>query len=197
MSSNEKKFCNPSGGKVRIALLSGHITIIDGDWAPLHKRFWPEAFAKGCISEEMYENISKMDSPNERPNVLKVIDAIKGMVEGGDAENFTSDGVPNANILSTVCGFDVSQEMRDNAWAAYQKDHGGVTDPNVDNTPNVVDVIAAIGRLVDGGNEEDFIASGSPNATILSKMCGFDVSSTMRDEAWDAYQAEHENDGGD
>lgn len=45
-------------------------------------------------------------------------------------------------------------------------------------------IIAAIEAL----KPEDFTANGSPNAKVLSDLCGFPVSASERDELWSGLQ---------
>lgn len=194
-SQDTKKFCSPSGAQIRIALTSGHITIIGKEWTEVHKRFWPQALAKGCISEDMYDQVKNLDKPDKVvPDVTKVIDAIDIIVKEGDVEKFDGDK-PNAVVLSAMVGFEVNEEMLNNAWDTYKTNNkvepppseGGEGDGEQDFDINRV--IKCIGKLVDGGNEEDFTSDGKPNATILTKMCGFEVSADARDQAWESYQA--------
>lgn len=50
-------------------------------------------------------------------------------------------------------------------------------------------VIAAIGTM-DLTNEENTIGNGSPDAFLLTEIVGFNVSASLRNEAWVAFEKE-------
>lgn len=60
-----------------------------------------------------------------KPNIETVVEAIKQLSDGNNKEDFTDDGKPNANILSKICGFEVSASMRDKAFKVYQTQNLG------------------------------------------------------------------------
>lgn len=67
-----KKFKTPNGqSPVRVALLSGHVTIIPNDkFVSLPEFFWAESYAAGAISEDMTE--SKTVEEVNREEIEKV-----------------------------------------------------------------------------------------------------------------------------
>jgi hypothetical protein len=68
---------------------------------------------------------TKKKEPAKSVAMAAIVDAIRKLDDGENKEDFTDDGKPNANILSKICGFDVSAEMRDEAWELYNSENTG------------------------------------------------------------------------
>lgn len=125
-----KRFKSTSGNQVRIALLNGHVALIGSDWTDLHQRFWNDAYANGCISEDMIKNTSTKDVDPKVLNTLnnialqknEVADAIRKLVKENVLDSFDSNGKPKATQLTSMVGFRVTNPMRDEVWYKVQQE---------------------------------------------------------------------------
>lgn len=125
-----KNFKSTGGKTVRIALLDGHVTLVEPSWTSIHKRFWNSAYASGCISEDMVKNTSTADID---PRVIstmnnialqknEVADAIRKLVRDNSLEAFDSRGKPKAVVLTEMVGFRVTNAVRDEVWYRVQQE---------------------------------------------------------------------------
>lgn len=122
-------FRSPTSKPVRLALESGHITIVGEDWRPLPSVFHSLAYSKGCISNDMQKNhILESESKTvERikeveDQKFKVKNAIQEAIDKNDAEFFTSKGKPDSRKLTSVVGFSVTNALRDEVWSKMEED---------------------------------------------------------------------------
>lgn len=99
---------------VRIALMSGHVTIIGKEWKPIHKRFWSEAYRHGCISEDMMfgSNMvveeAKVSAQENKRSIIKA--AMKKILRDADPKKLKKDGKPNAIAVGKLTGFMVTTQ---------------------------------------------------------------------------------------
>lgn len=127
-----KKFKSASGEDVRIALLDGHVTIIGAEWRPLHERYHKEAYANGCVSEDMFKNKVADRIPTKVAEQVeasisfdeKILAAIDELVTENRLDAFNKSGQPDARILTDMVGERVMTAKRDQLWYKYQKDNG-------------------------------------------------------------------------
>lgn len=109
---------------IRIALTSGHVTVIDKDWIDLHEMFWSEAYARGCMSEDMLGTappIPQIIPPTkEAPQSLSETDrndliemAMKEVIGRGNPEDLTAQGKIRTNRLLEILGFEPTSDERD------------------------------------------------------------------------------------
>lgn len=106
-------------GSIRLATTSGHITWLTEEWRDLPEVFHAEAWASGCISEDMAQVLQG----EEKPRGDKVKAAISQMVKEGpvnDKNYWTEAGVPQLKKLREIAGFEVTASERDQAWAEHQ-----------------------------------------------------------------------------
>lgn len=69
---NKKKFKAPNGEPdIRIALLSGHITIIKQEYVNLPEIFWTEAYSAGALSEDMTDSKTFDQAVKEKAKEVK------------------------------------------------------------------------------------------------------------------------------
>lgn len=125
-----KKFKSIASKPVRIALLDGHVAWVTEEWVDLHPRFHSEAYAAGCVSQDMYRNaqLSETDAriANTMQNVAlqkrEVEDAIRKLVEENDLESFDNkNGKPKSTVLTEMVGFRVTNAIRDEVWYYVQE----------------------------------------------------------------------------
>lgn len=129
-------------GEIRVAAQPGYVQTVTEEWAELHERFHKEAYAAGCISEDMLEILSTataqvgatataaLKSEGDQEKVLqgdsarleKVKAAIKKMLDSDEPKNFTSAGLPDLRVLRAVADFEVSGDERDEAWKQVQEE---------------------------------------------------------------------------
>jgi len=118
------KFRSRNKKPTRIASTTGHVVLVDQEWIDVPEHMEGDAYAAGCISEEMYDTIKNLDAPEgNKVNILElgermgtVKNAINEMIED-DGDNFTKAGLPNLSILSARCGFTVPKKEMIEAWA--------------------------------------------------------------------------------
>jgi hypothetical protein len=112
-------------GMVRLGSPTGHVHTLTEEWAELHERFHKEAYASGCVSEDMAAVLATLDKPapdGEKPlhgdaaRMDKVKVAIRKMLDGNEQKNFTAAGIPDLRILRAVADFEVTSDERDEAW---------------------------------------------------------------------------------
>lgn len=119
-----KKFRTLREDKVRIALTSGHITVVDKDWVDLHEIFWSEAYSKGCMSEDMVGTtppIPQIIPPTKaEPQTLSGKDrndliemAMREVMGKGNPEDLTAQGKIRTNRLLEILGFEPTRDERD------------------------------------------------------------------------------------
>lgn len=125
-----KKFKSITGSRVRIALLDGHVAWIEEEWTDLHPRFHSEAYAAGCVSEDMYRNSKLSDADARVANTMQnvalqkkdVEDAIRKLVEDNELDAFDrKNGKPKSTVLSEMVGFRVTNPVRDEVWYRVQE----------------------------------------------------------------------------
>jgi hypothetical protein len=138
MTNKTKKFRSASGSPIRIALLSGHITTVGNEWASLSEVFWKDAYANGCVSEDMdvFKDIERLQEAGVIDQVQalqnlrgKVREAVDKCLAEGNPENFTASKGPKAQYLNSAVGETVPAHVREEIWAEYVAN--GATSPEV------------------------------------------------------------------
>lgn len=129
-----KRFKSMSGEEVRIARIDGHVAIIGTEWTDLHPRFHSDAYAAGCISEDMIRNAPTDVDPkvvNTLNNIAlqknEVESAIIQLVKDNDLEAFDTKGKPKSSILTKMVNFRVTNAMRDEIWYKVQEQGNDTT----------------------------------------------------------------------
>ena len=130
------RFINRTKGEVtRIASTSGHIVLVGDEFVEVPEHMEADAFSKGCISEALYKSIrADMEadlkkssamvalvgggSPEDADRSPVIIAKINEMMDSAEDGYFTKAGLPNLKILETLCGFRVSKEEMEAAWAS-------------------------------------------------------------------------------
>lgn len=77
--------------------------------------------------------------------------------------------------------------------AASKNDDGATGKSTADNRKDLIK--EALRTMLNGSNEEDFTAAGTPNLKRLQAVAGFQVSRADADAAWAEVQAEAAQDG--
>jgi len=128
--SEQKKFRSISGKDVQVALLSGHVAMVGVEWRPLPALFHQEAYARGCISDDMLSGIKGPDSMSggsgntalsDEERKQKIESVIKSLVDANNPESFTSTGLPRADVVNKECGFTTTAEERNAAFDAIME----------------------------------------------------------------------------
>ena len=106
---------------VRIASTSGHIVLVGNDFVEVPDHMVADAYAAGCISEDMYLSIkdelqkqAEADAKIDRPAVVD--EKMQQMLDSEDKSYFTKEGLPNKKVLNTLCGFTVSNDEFEKVW---------------------------------------------------------------------------------
>lgn len=125
----------------RLALLSGHVAVVDQEWRTLDERFHQAALNAGCQCDQTVipdrpeiagTRSSEADTPlDEKVAIRKAIITMAGRKEEGD---FTSAGNPNLNALAKLTGFRVDKESMLEVWKELQDEAkaAGDTDAGAD-----------------------------------------------------------------
>lgn len=127
------RFISTTGGPIMVPLLNGHtVSVTDKDeGTPLHPRFHKKAVELGAMPVEVYramqkEGVADGDEVSTFDRQEIIIRNISQMVEQAELnpdlqkQYFTNDGRPDAQVISTRCGFKVTAGERDRAWDSYQ-----------------------------------------------------------------------------
>ncbi len=115
------KFRSPTGEPMSIGLTSGHTCVIPPatDEAPegieIEPRFHRLAIAEGAIPAGVANLPVETSSAPTRSGVIDA--ALEKMVDGNEASDFKRDGTPDVTAVTRRCGFKVSREEVDAAWA--------------------------------------------------------------------------------
>lgn len=122
----QKRFRSLSGEEVCLSLLSGHAARVGTDWRPLPEIFHQEAYARGCISDDMLHGMAAPGGQqtfdlnsggaggalSAQERMEKIEEVITQMVSENNPENFTTAGLPRADMVNEACGFTTSAEER-------------------------------------------------------------------------------------
>lgn len=121
---------------IRLASTSGDILLIGSEFVEIPAHMEAEAYAKGCVSEEIYNSI-RADIENdsaaadiaaqtalvsgtltEEQRVAAIKTAINAMLDSNEEGNFTAQGLPHLKKLSALAGFTVSKEEMEAVWTS-------------------------------------------------------------------------------
>jgi hypothetical protein len=110
-------------GVIRLGSPSGHVHTLTEEWQALDERFHKEAYAAGCLSEDMVAAIQLLEAHGGEPplqgdaaRLEKAKAAIRRMLEGDNPADFTAAGIPDLRRLRALADFDVTADERDAAW---------------------------------------------------------------------------------
>jgi hypothetical protein len=115
---------------VRIASTSGHIVLIGNEFVDVPEHMEAEAYANGCVSEELYKSIRadiEKDAgakqalvgggtPAEADRSPVIEQVMNDMLASTDEGYFTKAGLPNLKVLEKLCGFTVSRDEMETCW---------------------------------------------------------------------------------
>lgn len=129
------KFYTPKSFKepIRVALLSGHVTIVEYEPTELHPRFVREAIAQGAIPEGVPESLMKAADeatsdikPEDRHAQIKqvLLDMVEHAKTTEGADEFTATGLPSIAAVKKRLGGTVTKEEVYSAWAEVNPDKG-------------------------------------------------------------------------
>ncbi len=123
---SQAKFKHPRG--VRLTLDSGHVTHVGKEWEPLDERFHQAALEKGCHCDQ--EIIGDRVDPNastrtvtdttekqrtlDEPALIRI--ALMEMIGRNQEGDFTTDNLPNTNVVKKLAGFACSKQSVMEAW---------------------------------------------------------------------------------
>ena len=114
------RFRTPDGSEpIRIALLTGHATIIGHDWQELDVRFQREALRLGAEQEGAVNPAPpNLPPPIDEAEAEAVRKALIVMLDRNGEGDFTAAGYPDMRILRGLAGINVS---KDAAYAVFDK----------------------------------------------------------------------------
>ena len=123
---SSKKFRSRTGVPVRLALLSGHVAIVDGEWQSLPLIFHESAYASGCVSEDMIANASLKEGIdtgvlNQLQKTANLKDKVKSAIEdaivSNDLKAFNSKGDPTHAYIKKSVDEPVPAHLREAVWS--------------------------------------------------------------------------------
>jgi len=144
MTNKQKKFRSASGTPIRLSLLSGHVTTVGNEWASLSELFWRDAYASGCVSEDMdvFKDIERLQEAGVIDQVQALQDlrgrvraAVDKCLTEGNPDDFTAQKGPKAQYLNTEVGETVPPHVREEIWNEYVTN--GASAPEVSKAPEV------------------------------------------------------------
>lgn len=150
MTKETKRFRSASGSPVRLALLSGHVTIVGTEWVSLGEVFWREAYANGCVSDDMevFQDIEKLQDAGviDKVQALQVLrdkvrSAVDKCLEEGNPDNFTANKGPKAQYLNAEVGETVPANIREEIWNEFVLNGASAPDTESDKETLNNDVI--------------------------------------------------------
>lgn len=128
-ASKTIKFRSPTEKPVHVALLSGHAATIGPEWRELPKILHKAAIGEGAITSNMTQeaiDAAVEGASGALDQDVAVKNALVAMLEETDeTDNFTESGIPNIDVLSTRCGFNVERAQMLRVWKALQDESGG------------------------------------------------------------------------
>jgi len=124
-----KRFKTNDGSEVRIAQLSGAVTWIGPEYAELEDHFHQDAYALGCVSEDMLKNaVLDSVSPKQVEELLdkssldeSMMAEFKRIVDENDQDAMSKKG-PDATKLSKKLGQRISTQKRNAMWYKFQQE---------------------------------------------------------------------------
>lgn len=119
-------------GDKRIALQSGHVTIIGQDWKWLHPRFHAKARAAGCVAygdQATDPSVKDGNAPGsigaaQASREGRIAAALKEMLVREVKGDFTRDGSPNTNVVSALIQGNASKAEIMAVWATLKDEAG-------------------------------------------------------------------------
>ena len=136
------KFRSRDGEMKRLALLDGRVWLIGTEWKEIPDDVHQDAYAIGCVSEDMVRSAQDMTLPPAAPVAVDpapvavdpapvapapvapvadrnvaVLAHMREMVASGATGTMTAKGLPNKKFLFEKCGFTPSTKEFDKAWA--------------------------------------------------------------------------------
>lgn len=115
---------------IRLASTSGHIVLVGKEFVEVPEHMESQAYAEGCVSEALYNSI-RADMEKDAAAQAALVGgglteelkheaikaAIVAMLDGKDEGSFTTAGLPNMKALAKQCGFQVTKDEMEAAWA--------------------------------------------------------------------------------
>jgi hypothetical protein len=126
------KFRSPTDKPLHVAITSGHAATIGPQWRELPKILHKAAIAEGAITSNMTQeaiDAAVEGASGALDQDVAVKNALVAMLEEQDEpDNFTDNGIPNIDVLSTRCGFNVERAQMLRVWKTLQEESGSEGD---------------------------------------------------------------------
>ena len=113
------KFRSTTGQDVHIGLTSGHSCVVTSTPTEIPAIFHREAIARGCTPDGVSDEVAPVNTGFDREQTI--IDALNGMLDGGDEKDFNTNGKPDLRALNAKVGFTVARDEADRIWDALSK----------------------------------------------------------------------------
>ena len=113
------QFRTPEGIEpIRVALLTGHTTIIGHEWQDLEARYHREALRLGAQTTSAENPEIQLPPPVDESEAQAVRAAIVTMLDRNGEDDFTASGYPDLRVLRGLAGFNASKEL---AYSVFEK----------------------------------------------------------------------------
>lgn len=119
------KFKPPGQEPLSIGLTSGHSIVIPPEGREVPAAFRKAAVAEGCVPMGIGAEEGAAQQAHPETKEDKIIEGIEKLLDGDDESAFTTDGKPDTRKLADACGFGVSRQERDAAWAVVSESMKG------------------------------------------------------------------------
>ena len=110
------KFKSPGNEPISVGLTTGHSIVVTPEGREVPPAFRKAVIAEGCVPVGVGAEES-VDQTEPDTKQDKIIAGIEKLLDGDDSAAFTTDGKPDTRKLAEACGFGVSRQERDEAWA--------------------------------------------------------------------------------
>lgn len=123
------KFKSPTGKDIQINLDNGLSATVFPDWCDLQPAFHREAYALGCISDNMSDDAiaagMAVASGVGIDRKQKIRDALEKMMLDGKPEDFTANGQPKIGAVRDLVGIGIDREEMMAVWNEIEADADG------------------------------------------------------------------------
>jgi len=176
------RFRSKNRKNIRLASTTGHVILVGEEWVTVPEHMEGDAYANGCISEEMFNTIASMQSP-EGQNVPH------------NPANPANEGDKSIDPASS---FNEGDEGLDNDPPTSDEDSKPVvSDHEQAIIAQKLTIRAMINKMVDNPSVSDFTERGTPNLKVLSDRCEFTVTKAAMEPIWTDIQAERDKEEGE
>jgi len=126
------RYRSSTGDEIRVVTTTGHVAIVGDEWRELPAIYHQAAVQAGCEVDTPTKAATPtrvLSNGNDAKNIDELIErALKTMLEREVADDFTSAGEPNLNVVSKLAGMKVKREQVTAIYHRLKEEAGGEGD---------------------------------------------------------------------